>query len=96
MTEETKEKVEDKIYTILYKNSTVDGVRVLYEDEWPLEELTQLVENVERNATERYTLAIGRSVMELKVYTKQEGRSLKEITLKLLDLLEELLNLKTN
>lgn len=31
--------LEEHIYSILYKKSKIDGVRVLYEDEWPIDEL---------------------------------------------------------
>ena len=34
----------DKIYSVLYEKSRVDGVRVLYEDEWPIDELVILAD----------------------------------------------------
>ena len=34
----------DKIYSVLYEKSRVDGVRVLYEDEWPIDELVILTD----------------------------------------------------
>jgi hypothetical protein len=39
-------KLEDQIYNILYANSRVDIVRVIYEDEWPVESLLQLIKGV--------------------------------------------------
>lgn len=33
----------DKIYKILFDKSKVDVVRVLYEDEWPIDELANLI-----------------------------------------------------
>ena len=38
--------VGDEIYSILYEKSVVKIVRVLYEDEWPVEELKQLIQEV--------------------------------------------------
>jgi hypothetical protein len=39
-----KSQLEKDIYDILYSKSRVDGVRVLYEDEWPIEELIALMQ----------------------------------------------------
>jgi hypothetical protein len=36
--------LDTEIYKILYKSSRVDGVRVLYEDEWPINELKALIQ----------------------------------------------------
>lgn len=41
--------IHDEIYNILYEHSTVDGVRVLYEDQWPVDEIVQAI----REAIER-------------------------------------------
>lgn len=38
-----KESWEEQIYNILHAKSKVDIVRVLYEDEWPVEELVNLI-----------------------------------------------------
>lgn len=34
----------DEIYKLLYKESTVDGARILHEDRWPIERLLSLFE----------------------------------------------------
>ncbi len=43
-------KLKDQIYKILYKNSTVDGVRILHEDVWPIDELAALLQQIEEEA----------------------------------------------
>lgn len=35
--------MEEKIYNILFDKSTVDGVRLIHEDEWPIKELAALL-----------------------------------------------------
>jgi hypothetical protein len=40
--EDAQELIKQKIYNVLYKKSTVDIVRVLHEDQWPLDELYNL------------------------------------------------------
>lgn len=39
----TLDQIEDQIYKILFDKSTVDAVRIIHEDEWPIEELASLV-----------------------------------------------------
>ncbi len=38
-----REKLMEKIYSILYKKSRVDGIRLINEDEWPIDELSALL-----------------------------------------------------
>lgn len=43
--EQTLPDLKKRIYDLLYKNSTVDGVRILHEDVWPIDELSDLFES---------------------------------------------------
>lgn len=40
---EEKERLKDLIYKILYDKSRVDGIRLINEDEWPIDELVKVV-----------------------------------------------------
>jgi len=35
--------LEEEIYKLLYERSTVDGVRLIHEDEWPIKEIAELI-----------------------------------------------------
>lgn len=39
-----KEDIESAVYDIFYKNSSVDGVRICYEDNWPIEDIADFIE----------------------------------------------------
>jgi len=43
---------EGKIYDLLYKNSTVDIVRILHEDVWPVKELSNLISQTLQEAVQ--------------------------------------------
>lgn len=48
-----KEDLQTSLYRVLYDKSVVDIVRVLYEEDWPLEELEQVVNERVRLAEHR-------------------------------------------
>lgn len=52
-----RKKLEDKIYSILYDHSCLSdgniGVRVAYEDEWPIKELANLLASHQSSLVER-------------------------------------------
>lgn len=50
MTNETNKELEKQIYDILYSKSRVDGIRLCNEDEWPIEELAELIQSESRKA----------------------------------------------
>jgi len=62
----SESELQGKIYDVLYKKSKVDGVRIVYEDEWPLTELesfvrqqqlevvVQLLENVKQHIMSKW------------------------------------------
>ena len=44
-TEINREQLKQKVYNILQRKSSVDIVRILYEDQWPIEALADLIES---------------------------------------------------
>jgi len=47
--------LRDEIYQILYDKSRVDGIRLINEDEWPIDELEHLVRQREDDLLHRIT-----------------------------------------
>ena len=44
------EKIKEKIYDILYKKSRVDVISFINEDEWPIDELSSLIDEEKNKA----------------------------------------------
>ena len=62
----------DKLYNILYEKSEVQGVRVLYEEDFPLDELVEFIQQeIDRAREEGYTKGV-KDGMKGKVFEKIE------------------------
>lgn len=80
MTKEQREELNKKIYDTLYEKSRVDGVRVLYEDEWPIDELIGLFESeVEKAKKEGYKLSEDFHSVQKEITTTDTGDVKKDV-----------------
>lgn len=59
-----QEKLLSDIYGILYSYSSVDIVRILYEDQWPLDELAKLISTQRQQAADESTQKERRRCLE--------------------------------
>ena len=70
----------DKLYNILYEKSEVQGVRVLYEEDFPLDELVEFIQQEIDRAREERTEKILEELFNL--IDGEEGRYLEVTTAK--------------